>query len=409
MGGTVYPQDIDDFPDVSCGTTDNPADRFNDIQDAIEAIETKVGVDDSAVVTTIDYLLKNPASVDPGHKHTLADGAVDVTASATELNYNDGSIPGTSVANKTLVLGANKNTDILQVDQGLKFNSPQSLVVNCKLSVTISNDDLVVAVKTLDDNDPSAARPVYVRIGNTIRILTTALSITLADGTNWFGSGSARTAALFIDYFVYLGWDASDALIFLGISRLPYANTYAAFSATNTSDRYLALSSGASPASTDEVEVIGRFDAILSASAGFDWSLPATPLVINRPIYQTRWMDHNPQWTGFSANPTNVSSRYMVNYSSCFFKHREGTAGTSNATTFTISLPIDSGTMGNANSRVRSGLAVTDNGVALTNPGVISISPSSNTLSVFSNFGFAAFTNANGKRADGIDCIFELT
>jgi len=32
-------------------------------------LEAKVGVDGSAVVTSIDYLLKNVASVDPGHKH----------------------------------------------------------------------------------------------------------------------------------------------------------------------------------------------------------------------------------------------------------------------------------------------------------------------------------------------------
>ncbi len=36
-----------------------------------------------------------------------------VTASAAELNLNDGSIAGTSVASKTLALGANKNTDVL--------------------------------------------------------------------------------------------------------------------------------------------------------------------------------------------------------------------------------------------------------------------------------------------------------
>lgn len=37
---------------------------------AIVAIETKLGVNSSAVTTTIDYLLKNTASTDPGHFHT---------------------------------------------------------------------------------------------------------------------------------------------------------------------------------------------------------------------------------------------------------------------------------------------------------------------------------------------------
>jgi microcystin-dependent protein len=40
---------------------------------AITALETKVGVDSSAVTTTIDYLLKSTSSVSPGHKHTSSD------------------------------------------------------------------------------------------------------------------------------------------------------------------------------------------------------------------------------------------------------------------------------------------------------------------------------------------------
>jgi hypothetical protein len=36
------------------------------------------------------------------------------------------------------------------------------------------------------------------------------------------------------------------------------------------------------------MEVVGRFNAILGISATFNWSLPATALIINRPIYETR-------------------------------------------------------------------------------------------------------------------------
>jgi hypothetical protein len=46
----------------------------------------------------------------------------DVTSSAAELNYIDTSVPGTSVASKALVLGANKNTDVLALPvSGLKI------------------------------------------------------------------------------------------------------------------------------------------------------------------------------------------------------------------------------------------------------------------------------------------------
>ena len=42
------------------------------------AVEAKIGIDSSAVVTSLDYLLKNSASVDPGHKHTKSGIICDV-------------------------------------------------------------------------------------------------------------------------------------------------------------------------------------------------------------------------------------------------------------------------------------------------------------------------------------------
>lgn len=48
--------------------------------DAITALETKLGIDSSAVATTIDYLLKSTSSTDPGHKHTGAALAANTVA-----------------------------------------------------------------------------------------------------------------------------------------------------------------------------------------------------------------------------------------------------------------------------------------------------------------------------------------
>lgn len=45
---------------------------INNMRDAVIALETKLGQDSSLVVGSIDYLLKNTASVDPGHKHSGA-------------------------------------------------------------------------------------------------------------------------------------------------------------------------------------------------------------------------------------------------------------------------------------------------------------------------------------------------
>lgn len=70
-----YPSSIDDLS-TTRGTSGAPLSNPNHIthhtaeDTAIQALETKVGVNSSADATSIDYKLKNPASIDPGHKHT---------------------------------------------------------------------------------------------------------------------------------------------------------------------------------------------------------------------------------------------------------------------------------------------------------------------------------------------------
>jgi hypothetical protein len=90
---TDYPTSLDDFEnptaDMSTAALSHAAQHTN-ANDAIEALQAKVGVSGSGVTSSLDYKLTNTNSSNPGHKHTLAQGAVDVTASATELNYVDG-------------------------------------------------------------------------------------------------------------------------------------------------------------------------------------------------------------------------------------------------------------------------------------------------------------------------------
>lgn len=68
----------------------NHADHHALEDSTVEALQAKVGIDNSLVTTSIDYLLKNASSSNPGHKHTLAQGATDVTATATEVNHLSG-------------------------------------------------------------------------------------------------------------------------------------------------------------------------------------------------------------------------------------------------------------------------------------------------------------------------------
>lgn len=62
--------------------------HVNGIQDEVVAEQTKVGINASAVATTLDYLLKNTASSDPGHKHSagaITSGTLAVARGGTNL------------------------------------------------------------------------------------------------------------------------------------------------------------------------------------------------------------------------------------------------------------------------------------------------------------------------------------
>lgn len=75
---TNYPGSLDSYTTKQDNIDTVSASHINDLQDAVVALETKVGADSSAVTTSIDYLLKNTSSVDPGHHHT--DTSIDSLA-----------------------------------------------------------------------------------------------------------------------------------------------------------------------------------------------------------------------------------------------------------------------------------------------------------------------------------------
>lgn len=77
----AYPQELDQLtnPSASDNTvTVSHSANHTAANNSIEAIQTKLGVNNSAVNTTIDYKLTSGNSTNPGHKHTLAGALNDV-------------------------------------------------------------------------------------------------------------------------------------------------------------------------------------------------------------------------------------------------------------------------------------------------------------------------------------------
>lgn len=193
----------------------------------------------------------------------------------------------------------------------------EGVMLNGKISVTVVANDLVVAIKTMAGADPSASSPVYVRINGTMRKITAALSVTKADGTNWFNSGSPEIAAKEVDYFVYLIWNTTPAtdIVDIGFSRRPHFTVYSEVSGTTTNDKYLAFGNASTPTSTDDMVVVGRFSATISASGGGHvWTVPTftTTNLIQRPIYETRNLFWTPTWTNLTVGNGTNNARYQI-------------------------------------------------------------------------------------------------
>lgn len=242
-----------------------------------------------------------------------------------------------------------------QSDLDKALNMPDGTIKNGKLSVTVASNNITVAIKTLAGTNPSSTDPVYVWINGSKRTITAALSLTINAGTSTFNAGSAELATKEIDYFAYLSWKAASSAVVILASRVPYATVYSDFSGTATAWDYAAYSSA--PASTDDVVIVGRYAATLSAGAGYTWTVPTftSTKLIQRPIWHTRhltWVPaHVAGGAGYTNAPTTNKALYMFDRVFCEIE----TAFTYNAT---------SG--GSSYSRLSSPATPADNAIALS-------------------------------------------
>ena len=332
---------------------------------------------------------------------------VEVTSkTATNINHAATSFAHTTAEEVRFPLVATEADEFSSKLNGaapINAFAPQGFLQNGKIVVTDAAG-ITVAIKTLAGTDPSATDPVYVRIGDTVRTISSALSVSKADGTNWMDAGSAELATKEIDYFVYLGYNATDGVT-IGFSRIPGANQYSDFSVTTTNEKYAAISTITNAASTDYYEVIGRFAATLSAGAGYTWSVPTYTAIniIQRPIYETRSLNISPQYTGFSVNPSTAYT-YKIAFNSCIFQRKVTGSGTSNATSFTITLPfsplqsLDNFAM----------VYVADNGANPSTPGHLKSTTGSKTLSAYKTFFSGAWTASGSKDIYFGTIIYEI-
>lgn len=211
---------------------------------------------------------------------------------------------------------------------------PDGAMFNLKINVVVTSNDLVVSLKTDAGADPSATDPGYVKINGTVRSVTAATSMTLADGTNWYNLGASETATLEQDQFAYAVWDSNSSVVAISSARIPWGRTVNAtdFSATTTNERYLGNYGNFTVG--DDLVNIGRFAATLSAGAGYTWTVPTFTSVnlIQGRCMETRlltWLPtHSRATTPYTNLPTQSTATYQIVEKRLYFTERH----TQNAT-----------------------------------------------------------------------------
>lgn len=275
-----------------------------------------------------------------------------------------------------------------------------------KIAPSVTSNNLTVALQHADGNAPTTSRALWVKIDGVWYSFTGTTSYAKNAGTNWHNAGGAELAAQAIDFFVYaIAETGASAGAKIGHSRIAHARTMSDFVNTTTNEKYIA-GNWTNFNSTDKVEVIGRFRAQLSASAAFNWSI-ASALVVNSQIYETDWLTFIPTLTGFSANPTNTIYQYKVTRSEITLRVRQLNSGTSNANTFTISVPFTALTLINA-IWITTGLQVVDNNTGVTTPGLVQISSGGTVLSLFKDAFNAVWTASSNKRVGYFELAYPI-
>jgi hypothetical protein len=197
------------------------ATTVNNIRDAVKALESKVGADASVVTNSLDYLLKNTASVDPGHRHTGASlSAIDAgsittgTLADARLSANVAFLNATNVFSvlQTFSAGINVTGTVTATTfsgSGASLtNIPETAITDGALLARVGDTETITGSWTFS-SPPFAAGTNFSNIPETA-ILDGALLARVADNELVTGTWSFQGNIAKIRNVPYI-WPAANA------------------------------------------------------------------------------------------------------------------------------------------------------------------------------------------------------
>jgi len=182
-----FPVSLDDLANVGTGDTITPAHK-NDLNDIVEALEAKVGIDNSAVATSHDYLLTHL----PAQAQNFDVGAYNVRGLTLTSDVAVGTIP-VNVTSTTKCTNLNADT----VD-GTHLAGLQTILTNSAGLRAALNDETGSGRAVFNDN-PTLVIPVLgvatATSINGLTIDTTTGTLDVTNGKTLAVTGNATISA----------------------------------------------------------------------------------------------------------------------------------------------------------------------------------------------------------------------
>lgn len=169
--------------------------------DEIAAIAAKVGIDSSAVTSSLDYLLKSTSSLSPGHKHSITEitgTKAEFDTAVTDGNFlYVGDVTQYTDEMAQDAVGAMVNTSLTYSDGtpllaltsrnigGVAYDGTADITVATATGgFTISGGDLAVGTNDITCDGTIIINPAFIDLSGTVRGLNATPTLTAASNSS---------------------------------------------------------------------------------------------------------------------------------------------------------------------------------------------------------------------------------